>query len=131
MKATFPTPVAVACLIAALLAPIDQANAANGIPAFARRYRVSCSLCHNPVPVLTPFGETFAGNGFRMSPNEQPTDTVNTGDELLWLLDDLPLALRLDAYINAYSNGNAATDLQTPYNLKLLSGGAISGSQAL
>ncbi len=128
MKATFPTPVAVACLIAALLAPIDQANAANGIPAFARRYRVSCSLCHNPVPVLTAFGETFAGNGFRMSPKEQPTDTINTGDELLWLLEDLPLALRLDAYINAYSNGNAATDLQTPYNLKLLSGGAISGS---
>ncbi|MGH9894045.1 MAG: hypothetical protein ACREA0_19115 [bacterium] len=54
---------------------IDQVKAANAIPASARRYRVSCSLCHNPVPVLTLFGETFAATGFRMSPKEQPTDT--------------------------------------------------------
>ncbi len=128
MRTTLATPVAVVGLIGALLTPSDQAQADTGIPAFARRYRVSCSLCHNPVPVLTSFGETFAANGFRMTPKEQPTDTVNTGDDLLWLLKDIPLALRLDAYINTYSNGNAGTDLQTPYNLKLLTGGAISRS---
>jgi hypothetical protein len=35
------------------------------IPAFARRYKVRCRLCHDPVPKLTPFGEQFAANGFR------------------------------------------------------------------
>lgn len=97
------------------------------IPAFARRYGVSCNLCHNPIPTLTAFGETFAANGFRMSPSEPPRDSVNTGDPLLQLMRDIPLAIRLDAYANLYANGQAATDLQLPYNLKILSGGPIAG----
>ncbi len=97
------------------------------IPAFARRYGVSCSLCHSQIPKLTAFGETFAANGFRMSANEPPRDTVDTGDDLLELADDLPLAIRLDAYVQAYTNGDVETDLQTPYNLKIISGGTISG----
>ncbi len=128
MRTTLARPLAVVSLVSGLLAPIDPAGAAERIPAFARRYRVSCNLCHNPVPVLTAFGEAFAGNGFRVTPKELPTDTVNTGDELLWLLKEVPLALRLDAYINTYGNGNTGTDLQTPYNIKLLSGGTISRS---
>lgn len=118
---------AAASLAIALVVPPEPANAAGGIPAFARRYGVSCSLCHNPIPVLTPFGETFAANGFRMSPKEEPRDTLSTGDELLTLMKSVPFAIRLDAYMNAYANGKVATDFQTPYNLKLLSGGPISG----
>ena len=37
------------------------------MPAFARRYHVSCSLCHDPIPLLTRFGETFAANGFELA----------------------------------------------------------------
>jgi hypothetical protein len=96
------------------------------IPAFARRYRVSCSLCHSVVPKLTAFGDVFAGNGFRMSAEEPARDTIDTGDALLELARELPLAIRLDAYMQAYSNGSFATDLQTPYNVKILSGGTIS-----
>lgn len=99
---------------------------AAGIPVFARRYKVSCQLCHNPVPALTAFGETFAGNGFRMSPDEPARDTINTGDPMLWLPSDLPLAFRLDAYAQAYAGGNAATDFQGPYTLKMLGSGSIS-----
>lgn len=98
----------------------------DAVPAFARRYRVSCQLCHAPAPALTTFGETFAANGFRMSPGEDPRDTIATGDELLWLIKDLPLAMRIDAYVRAYGADNGRTDFQTPWNLKLLSGGAIS-----
>ncbi len=101
-------------------------RAANAVPAFARRYRVSCQLCHNPAPALNDFGSVFAENGFRMSPDEDPRDTIATGDELLWLFQDLPLAVRVDAYVRTYANGNTTTDFQTPWNLKLLSGGAIS-----
>jgi len=113
-----------AFLATAVLPPAHAA--ANGLPIFARRYRVTCSLCHNPAPVLTSYGRIFAANGFRMSSGEQPSDTVTTGDAQLSLLKDIPLALRLDAYITAYTNGKAAIDFQSPYYLKLLSSGPIS-----
>jgi hypothetical protein len=61
-----------------------------------------------------------------MRDGEPPADTVNTGDPLLSLLRDIPLAIRLDAYITAYANGTTATDFQSPYYLKLLSSGPIS-----
>lgn len=96
------------------------------IPAFARRYKVSCLLCHNPVPVLTDFGDRFAANGFRMAPGEVPGDTVATGDPLLTLVEDLGIAFRLDAYVREYVDGNAVTDFETPYSLKLLSSAPIS-----
>ncbi len=105
---------------------VSPASEAAGIPVFARRYKVSCQLCHNPVPALTAFGEQFAGNGFRMSADEPPMDTLNTGDDLLWLPRELPLAFRLDAYAQAYAGGNVATDFQGPYTLKVLGSGAIN-----
>jgi hypothetical protein len=101
---------------------------ASALPVFARKYRISCSLCHNPFPALTDFGEQLAANGFRMAPREEPRDTIATGDDLLTLPASLPLALRLDAYAQLYADGNAATDFQAPYNLKLLSGGTLSNS---
>lgn len=39
-------------------------EASSAIPAFARKYGASCSLCHAPFPRLTAFGERFAANGF-------------------------------------------------------------------
>lgn len=101
-------------------------SVASAIPVFARRYKVSCQLCHNPVPALTDFGEQFAANGFRMSPTEGARDTVATGDELLWLPDELPLAFRLDAYAQAFSGGRTVSDFQGPYTLKVLGSGSIS-----
>ena len=109
-----------ASLVVTSVAPAEE------IPAFARRYRASCSLCHTVVPKLSAFGETFAGNGFRMASNEPPRDTIDTGDELLHLYRDLPLALRLDGYVTGYLNGETRADLKTPYNIKILSGGPIS-----
>lgn len=110
-------------LLALLLLATTPAAA---LPVFARRYRVSCQLCHNPIPALTAFGQQFAANGFRMSASEEPTDTMDTGDRMLQLMQSFPLAVRLDAYVQLYSDGNAVTDFQTPYALKVLSSGAIS-----
>jgi hypothetical protein len=117
----------VAVIAAGLLAVAGSSAAADGrIPAFARRYGVSCSLCHNPVPRLTEFGERFAANGNRMTPDEELRDTVGTGDDLLALPKSVPLAIRLDAYVTAYAGNRAVTDFQTPYSLKLMSGAPIS-----
>jgi hypothetical protein len=37
-------------------------NNCNAIPAFARKYQISCQVCHSPVmPRLKAFGDEFAG----------------------------------------------------------------------
>ena len=110
----------------AVLALLTVVPDANAIPAFARRYGVSCATCHNPIPKLNAFGEQFAGNGFRFALGEPPRDTINTGDPLLTLMRELPLAVRLDLYAQTYANGKAVTDFQTPYGLKLMSGAPIA-----
>ncbi|MGE0352905.1 MAG: hypothetical protein AB7I33_14170 [Gemmatimonadales bacterium] len=120
-RAGWPLPVLMAFTLLSVV-PAD----ADALPVFARRYKVSCSLCHNPIPRLTPFGDQFAANGFRMSPGEAPQDTTATGDPLLSLMKEFPLAVRLDAYAQVYANGSAATDFQTPYALKILSSGPLS-----
>ncbi len=100
---------------------------AGAIPAFARQYGVSCALCHAPAPRLTEFGEQFASNGFRLAPDEEPVDSVDTGDDQLQLMADIPLAIRLDAYVQGTTRDDRpATDLQTPWAIKLLSGGRIA-----
>jgi len=100
---------------------------AEAIPAFARKYNVSCSLCHSPVPVLTDFGAQFAGNGFQFQKGAEPVDSVDTGDDLLVLMKDLPLAVRFDGYVRANAESTLpGTDLETPWGIKLLSGGQIA-----
>lgn len=120
----------VAILFAGLVALIALAappREAAAIPAFARTYGVTCSLCHAPAPRLTEFGEAFAGNGFRMAVEEEPVDTADTGDELLQLMESLPLAVRLDAYVQARTGSQGPdTDLKTPWAIKLLSGGRVA-----
>lgn len=105
------------------------AQSAQAIPAFARKYGVSCSLCHAPIPRLNAFGETFAGNGFEFAPGEPPRDTVGTADDLLRLQRDIPLAIRFDAYARAQTDptfGQNGIDLQAPWVIKLLSGGQVA-----
>ena len=64
-----------------------------------------------------------------MAVGEAPRDTIDTGDSLLTLLRRIDLAFRLDAYVSASEPiGSDATrvDLQTPYNIKVLTGGPIA-----
>ena len=74
---------------------------ADAIPAFARKYRVSCSLCHSTIPRLTPFGEQFAANGFEMAVRELARDTIDTGDPMLRLLQRIDIAVRMDLFATA------------------------------
>lgn len=121
-----------AAAVHALPAPATRAvpvAALTAIPAFARKYGVTCSLCHSPAPRLNAFGEQFAANGFEMVAGEPPRDTLDTGDPLLRLQRGFPLAVRIDAYVQGFTDAPAdATrfDLQTPYNIKLLAGGQIA-----
>ena len=121
MPATRRLPCA-ALLVAALLPPARAA----AVPAFARAYGASCTMCHDPIPRLSPFGQMFVANGYRFYPGQPMPDAMATGDPLLELPGRLRLAMRFDAYAVAYAGGNVVTDLQTPYALKLISGGPLS-----
>jgi len=117
----------VATLLAAaalglLVAPLDAA----AIPAFARKYRQSCTTCHAPFPRLKPYGEEFAARGFRMEPGAEPARaTLDVGDDLLALPRDFPLAVRFDGHAEFASERMPRLDLQTPTVVKALTGGPI------
>ncbi len=99
----------------------------NAIPAFARKYQISCQVCHSPVmPRLKAFGDEFAGNGFRLTEYESPRYFIETGDQKLSLLRELPLAIRMDGLVSYNFGNNESADFGTPFILKILSGGEIS-----
>ncbi len=59
-------------------------NTVQAIPAFTRKYETSCVTCHMSFPRLTPFGEFFRINGFRMLEMEEESikeDAVSLGSE--------------------------------------------------
>ena len=96
------------------------------IPAFARKYNTSCKTCHSPFPYLKSYGNEFANNGFQLKDKDAPRYYVDTGDDYLSLIRDLPLAFRLEGYVT-YNEGNAEqSDFTTPILFKLLSGGSIT-----
>ncbi|MFC2133625.1 hypothetical protein ACFLTH_03320 [Bacteroidota bacterium] len=101
-----------------------------GIPAFARKYKMSCQTCHSPVPRLKAFGDEFAGNGFVLADQDAPRYFVDTGDPELSLIRDFPIAVRLDAFVTYNNRDTKQTDFTVPYLLKLLSGGSLSDNIA-
>jgi hypothetical protein len=123
----FVSMLSVAAALAAILAPED----AGAIPAFARRYRFSCTTCHAPFPKLKPFGEEFAGRGFALEPGTEPARAqVDLGDDLLQLPREIPLAIRFDAFALG-QDGDPQLDFQTPWAVKLLAGGQIANGVSL
>jgi len=99
---------------------------ATAIPAFARKYTMSCQTCHSPFPRLKPYGADFAGNGFVLGDKDAPRYYVPTGDEQLSLLREIPLALRMEGYVTYNNQNSDVSDFSAPYLLKLLSGGELT-----
>ncbi|MDF1573076.1 MAG: hypothetical protein P1P82_15820 [Bacteroidales bacterium] len=112
-------------LMAALaLFMVEQVQA---IPAFARKYGISCTMCHTPAaPKLKDYGDTFAGSGFKLNDYQAPRYFQDAGDDKLSLIRDFPIAVRLDGYIQAGFSGDGKVDMSAPYLVKLMSGGQLS-----
>ena len=55
---------AVSLFLAALVMTCSQP--ANAIPAFARKYGLRCSACHESWPMLNYFGQKFKDNGYQL-----------------------------------------------------------------
>ena len=112
-------------LVCLILITVLLTADAMAIPAFARRYKISCSTCHAPFPKLKEYGEDFAGAGMILKEEEKERDYISAGDDILWLNRDFPVGVRFDAY-GVYDQDNPVEgDLQSPWGLKLLSGGTL------
>ncbi len=109
----------------ALLTLAAAAAPADAIPAFARRTGLTCLACHDPIPRLTAFGEAFAARGFSLADGDT-TGMTSFGDPLLMLNTTFPIAFRFDAYTRYVSGTGGRTDFQTPWTVKILSGGEIA-----
>lgn len=86
---------------------------AFAVPAFARRYSVNCSFCHQIFPKLNRTGERFKERGFRLD-NEEPFERS------VWL-KSAPLSGRL---IGARNMPEGRLDNNYGY-LKILSAGNL------
>ncbi len=60
---------------------VTGSRAADAIPPFARRYKVTCQTCHVMVPKLNEFGEAFRLNGYQIAED----DDIYVRDEPLQL----------------------------------------------
>jgi len=99
----------------------------SAIPAFARKYQISCQVCHSPaIPRLKDFGDEFAGNGFRLTEYESPRYFIPAGDDRLSLFRELPLAIRVDGFASFNFYNESAFDFKAPFVIKILSGGELS-----
>jgi hypothetical protein len=78
------------------------------------------------MPRLKGFGEEYAGNGFRLTEYESPRYFIQTGDDKLSLLRELPLGIRMDGFASYNFNNKGSADFAAPFVLKLLSGGELS-----
>lgn len=115
---------------------IAAAQTAWAMPEFARRYKLSCSVCHSAFPRLNKYGEFFAANNMRL-PNWKD-DTVEIGDDRLALPSHPPFAVRAQAYVQAREGRSidpitgdterATADFQSPYLVKILSSSPLSES---
>src|ERR1700676_4156 len=60
-------PVTTLLYVAAVLVIfLSTCSPASALPAFARKYGMPCSSCHEAWPKLSPFGQQFKDNGYQM-----------------------------------------------------------------
>jgi hypothetical protein len=122
---------AILIFVSASLAPLFAPAPAQAIPAFARANQMSCNACHAAFPRLNGFGEHFRNQGFRLPGWKKRA--AKLGDNELNLPATLPLAIRAQGVARWRTGteidpetgtvgGDAETDLQSPYLIKLLSG---------
>jgi hypothetical protein len=104
--------------LAVLLFTTSQA--AHALPAFARKYGLRCSACHESWPMLNFFGQKFKDNGYQL---------MNDRDSPIWQNPGYwPVTFRITPIWHRVSTNSVATD-QSPTGAQKLteSGFDLSG----
>ncbi len=87
---------------------------ASAIPAFARKYSLRCSACHESWPQLNDFGRSFRDNGYQLRLGKD--NTINSSPGYF------PLSVRITPTYQYTSVSNVATD----QGVKTLKSGGIA-----
>src|SRR6201982_831741 len=92
-------PAAVVGIAFLLFATLHPANAR---PAFARKYGLRCSACHESWPMLNYFGQKFKDNGYQL---------MNDKDSPIWQNPSYwPITLRITPFWSRESTNKIAAD---------------------
>ena len=86
----------------------------SAIPAFARKYGLRCTTCHESWPVLNDFGRNFRDNGYQMRLGK---DDVVTAEPAYW-----PVSV----HITPSYEYTRVTNQQTDQGNKTLSSGGVA-----
>jgi hypothetical protein len=77
-------------------------SSTNAIPAFARKYGLPCSACHEAWPKLNTFGQTFKDNGYQL---------MNEHDSPIWQNPSYwPVTFRITPNFHRESTNRVAID---------------------
>ncbi|MGA7401787.1 MAG: hypothetical protein WCC99_05705 [Candidatus Sulfotelmatobacter sp.] len=91
---------AVSLLLVFLVATCSQP--ANALPAFARKYGLRCSACHESWPMLNYFGQKFKDNGYQLMNDRDAPIWQNPG---YW-----PVTFRITPIWHRVSTGKVLVD---------------------
>ncbi len=113
----------------------------HAIPPFARKYQVSCSLCHKPPPRLNEFGEAFRLAGFRIPDGEEiyikskPVALEPEAFKKIWPKQIYPtnipglppvgFRVLLDAEIDVGGESGARSTFKFPDEVEILTAGSF------
>src|SRR5215831_1464165 len=94
------------CFLLAVLAIVflvlSGGQPANALPAFARKYGLRCSACHESWPMLNFFGQKFKDNGYQL---------MNERDAPIWQNPSYwPVTFRIIPIWHRVSTGKVAVD---------------------
>ncbi|HET7890120.1 MAG TPA: hypothetical protein VFL34_01260 [Candidatus Sulfotelmatobacter sp.] len=101
-----------AAVLVLILLILSGSQNANALPAFARKYGLRCSACHESWPMLNYFGQKFKDNGYQLMNDRDAPIWQNPG---YW-----PVTFRITPIWHRVSTGKVAVDTY--------SGGAVSGT---
>jgi hypothetical protein len=107
--------------LALVLVPVvlTCSQPAKAIPAFARKYGLRCSACHESWPMLNYFGQKFKDNGYQLMNDRDAPIWQNPG---YW-----PVTFRMTPIWHRVSTGKVAVDQGTGEQRVTSSGFDLSG----
>jgi len=98
---------------------LSASPAANALPAFARKYGLRCSACHESWPMLNYFGQKFKDNGYQI---------MNDRDAPIWQNPSYwPVTFRILPIWHRVSTGKVAVDQGSGVTRITSSGFDLSG----